>query len=110
MSDKADPKSSMEKALERGGRGPSSVQRKRVDLERADAFIGAAGRAPVASTPIEGLDPSATPRIRFNIVLNDYEMAALRRRSERTGVSMQRIVRSLVVPVLIEGEETEAGS
>ena len=95
---------SMEDALGKGGKAP--VRRRQVDLERAESFIAGGGRPPIAETPIEGLNPDATPRIRFNIVFNDFEMAALRRRSERTGMSMQRILRSLIVPVLREGEES----
>ena len=101
MADKRDP--SIGKALESAGRLRSS--KPPVDLDRADNFIEGAGRSPSPLTPIEGLDPEATPRIRVNILLNEYEQAALKRRSERTGLSMHKILRGIVIPVLVSGEE-----
>lgn len=103
MADSRRGKPSMEGALDRAGKQPA--RRRQVDMEKAEAFIAGAGRSGVVETPIEGLDPAATPRIRFIMMFNDYEMAALDRRKERTGLSKQKILRSMVVPLLHEGEK-----
>ena len=76
----------------------------------ADAFINAADEHVSAApqTPWDAYDKKAVPRTTFNLRLNEYELALLRRLAEQRDESMQKVAKRALIPVLEQWVQEDA--